>query len=185
MSIPKSAKKVFSGEIFDVYQWPQKMFDRTTKIFERVRRRDTVAVIATVGEKIIILKQRQPGSIWYYDLVGGRIDMRGASPRKYALSELLEETGMKPQALKLYKKFQIGGHVEYTISLYIAQNCKQVAEQSLDGGERIQIEYCSFDALLKLTDRPDFYTNRVILDHLLKARLDSRLRKALKNEIFS
>lgn len=49
--IPKEATKVFEGRIYDVYQWPQKLFDGSTEIFEMLSRADTVKIIALVNEK--------------------------------------------------------------------------------------------------------------------------------------
>lgn len=49
--IPKEATKVFEGRIYDVYQWPQKMFDGSTETFEMLGRADTVKIIALVNEK--------------------------------------------------------------------------------------------------------------------------------------
>ena len=31
--VPKNAKKVFTGEIFDIYQWQQEMYDGSLSIF--------------------------------------------------------------------------------------------------------------------------------------------------------
>jgi len=44
-----------------VYQWEQKMFDETIKIFEKLKRNDTVDIIA-VSENldICILEEEQP-----------------------------------------------------------------------------------------------------------------------------
>ena len=58
--IPRHAKRVFKGEIFEVYQWPQEMFDGSIKTFEMVRRPDTVATIAVIEDKIIVLEEEQP-----------------------------------------------------------------------------------------------------------------------------
>lgn len=44
--IPREAELVFRGEIYKVYQWPQKMPDGSVKTFEMLRRPDTVMVIA-------------------------------------------------------------------------------------------------------------------------------------------
>lgn len=49
--IPKEATKVFEGRIYDVYQWPQKLFDGSTETFEMLSRADTVKIIAQVNEK--------------------------------------------------------------------------------------------------------------------------------------
>ena len=60
MKIPINAKKVFSGIIFDTYQWEQEMYDGSHKIFEMVKRSPTVDVIATMDDKIITLWEEQP-----------------------------------------------------------------------------------------------------------------------------
>ena len=72
--VPTKAEKVFHGEIYDVYQWPQKLFDGSTATFEMVSRPDTVKVIAVKNDKIVIVKQRQPTLDWYYDFPSGRHD---------------------------------------------------------------------------------------------------------------
>jgi len=43
-----------------VYQWPQKMFDGSTATFEMIKRPDTVQIIATVGNKILMTQEEQP-----------------------------------------------------------------------------------------------------------------------------
>lgn len=42
---------MFEGRIYDVYQWPQKLFDGSTETFEMLSRADTVKIIALVNEK--------------------------------------------------------------------------------------------------------------------------------------
>ena len=53
MKIPKNAIKVFSWKTFDVYQWEQKMFDWSKKIFEKLKRNDSVDIIAINKNKEI------------------------------------------------------------------------------------------------------------------------------------
>src|SRR6185503_17025636 len=107
MAIPKNAKRVFKGIIFDVYQWQQKIYDGSHRTFEKIKRQDTVVVLATTDDKkIIIQKQIQPGYNWFLSSPSGRMDKPGESPRQCALRELLEETGMKPRKIFLWKKFQ-------------------------------------------------------------------------------
>ena len=43
--MPEHAKKVFSGVMFDVYQWEQEMYDGSTATFEKLTRPDTAQVI--------------------------------------------------------------------------------------------------------------------------------------------
>ena len=52
---PDNAKKVFEGVIYDVYQWPQKLYDGTTVTYERVNRQNTVSVLGITREKQILL----------------------------------------------------------------------------------------------------------------------------------
>ena len=66
-TIPKNAKKVFGGVIFEVWQWKQKMFDGSYAVFEKLKRPDTVNVVPVIGNKIMILIQRQPD--WSRDKV--------------------------------------------------------------------------------------------------------------------
>src|SRR5258708_26560324 len=97
MKIPKVAKQVFKEQIFQVYQWQQKMFDGSFKTFEKIKRQDTVVIIPIVGNKIVILKQKQPNTGWYYSEPSGRMDKANESPKAAALRELLEETVLGPK----------------------------------------------------------------------------------------
>jgi hypothetical protein len=36
--IPNHARIVFHGQLFDVYQWEQKLFNGKTAIFEKIKR---------------------------------------------------------------------------------------------------------------------------------------------------
>ncbi len=46
--IPTHAHKVFSGVIFDIYQWDQELFNGKVATFEALRRSSTVMVVAVV-----------------------------------------------------------------------------------------------------------------------------------------
>jgi hypothetical protein len=59
--IPDNAKCVFKGEIFAIYQWPQKMVDDSTEIFEMAKRSDTVEFIAVKDRKLLLINEAQPG----------------------------------------------------------------------------------------------------------------------------
>ncbi|TSA44612.1 NUDIX domain-containing protein, partial [bacterium] len=114
-NIPAKAKRVFRGVIFDVWQWKQKMFDGSVEIFEKLRRPDTVNVIPVIGNKIMILKQRQPD--WKKEktsLAGGRID-EGEKPLAAAKRELLEETGYASKNWTLWKEQNPSEKMVWTI----------------------------------------------------------------------
>ena len=187
MPLPKNAKRVFKGQIFDVYQWRQRMFDGSYKIFERVKRQDTVIIIATVKNKIVILKQKQPGTGWFYCTPSGRMDVPGEKPIEAAKRELLEETGMAAKKNFLWKKYVKPGKVISTIYFYIARGCQKVSEQKLDAGEKIKIELISFDEYLRLADSPRSHVRAYMqesLTDMYKARLDKKYKKYLKRVFF-
>jgi len=62
--IPPEAQCVFAGEIFSVYQWPQRLYDGSVATFEMVRRPDTVFVIAVDDAgNVLVNDEEQPGGI--------------------------------------------------------------------------------------------------------------------------
>ena len=69
MKIPKEAKLVFKGQIFDVYQWKQKMFDGSYETFEALKRKDNASIIPVVGNKILICEQEQPHTGIFYGIL--------------------------------------------------------------------------------------------------------------------
>jgi len=183
MPIPNKAKKVFKGIIFDVYQWPQKMFDGSTVKFERVIRQSTVVIIPVIGNKIVTVKQKQPGTDWYYDLPSGRMDKKGESPKNAALRELLEETGLKPKTIKLWKTYSPSGKVIQKVYFFIAQDCQKITSQKLDPGEKIQTQYKTFDEFLKLSDNSRCFFGPLMIDVLL-ARIHKENRRYLEKSFF-
>ena len=72
--IPDNGTKVFKGNIFDVYQWPQTMFGGSTKTFEMLWRPDTVQIIGVKDDKIVLVKDEQPGRSVRTHFPGGRTD---------------------------------------------------------------------------------------------------------------
>lgn len=52
--IPPSAKKVFSGQIYDIYQWQQKMFDGSIETFEAAQRENVVTIIPIIDDTILV-----------------------------------------------------------------------------------------------------------------------------------
>src|ERR1700733_8127048 len=89
--IPDQAKRVFKGEIFDVYQWPQTMFDGTAATFEMLKRPDTVQAIAVVDDKILVLNDEQPHRGARLTFPGGRADKSNESTDAAIKREVHEE----------------------------------------------------------------------------------------------
>src|SRR5258708_6669738 len=99
--LPPQAKRVFKGVIFDVYQWPQKMFNGSFETFEMLKRPDTIQVIAVKDDKIVVLEEEQPDRGPFFGLPGGRNDHEDESELEAAKREVREETGFTFKTWKL------------------------------------------------------------------------------------
>lgn len=180
--IPKNAKKVFSGVLYDVYQWKQKMFDGSSGTFERIKRLDVTAVIATVGNKIIVQKQTQPHKGSFVSLPGGGME-KDEKPLESAKREFLEETGYISKDISLWKTINRSSGVHFKEYVYIFRDCEKTQEPELDGGEKIKNIFISFEEFLKLTDLDEF-RHKVIALILLRLRLNAKAKKEFKKLIF-
>ncbi len=166
--VPAEAEKVFQGKIWAVYQWPQKMFDGSFETFEMLRRPDTVKIlpIVTAEEarelgfkaseaRIIVTKQEQPRKDCFYDYPGGRMDDDDADELAAAKRELLEETGLSFRNWKLIKVEQPFNKVDWLVYTFLATGLEGRTEQSLDAGEKIEVEAMSFGEVKKLMESGD------------------------------
>lgn len=182
--IPTSAKKVFTGVVFEVYQWRQKMFNNTHEIFEVATRPDTVEVVGITPEKkIIILRQKQPHTKWFFSLPGGKVN-KGEKTLTGALREFREESGYKPKKIVLWRSLPPYTKVIYFINIYIGYGCVKVGELDLDNGERIEVKFFSFEEFLQLAENPLFITTGFLRATLLKALYNKQHRQNLKKLFF-
>lgn len=143
--IPKEARKVFKGKIFDVYQWPQKMFDGSFATFEMLKRPDTVIVIPIIDDKIMTIEDEQPHIGMRLSFPGGRVDKTDADSLAAAKREVKEETGYEFNNWKLVNVTQPHGKLEWFISFYLAWDGKKTDEPHLDAGEKISLKQLSFE----------------------------------------
>jgi len=102
MSLPINSKKVFEGVIFDVYQWEETLFDGSVTIFEAVKRKDSVQIIAIFNNQLVLLEEEQPFIGKFLALSGGVCETN--VPEDDARRELLEETGFICDSLEFWKK---------------------------------------------------------------------------------
>ncbi len=147
-SIPPNAKKVFSGQIFDVYQWPQEMFDGSVATFEMIGRIDTVQVIAIRDGKLVITEEQQPNTKAFYGIPGGRHDREDETELQAAQRELLEETGLRFKTWKLVKVFNPimdTKKIDWLIYVFVATDFIDETEPQPDAGEKISVHYMDFD----------------------------------------
>ncbi|MDI6777666.1 MAG: NUDIX hydrolase [Patescibacteria group bacterium] len=180
--LPKNAKRVFKGVIFEVWQWKQKMFDGSTAIYEKLERSDSVEIIPVVGDKILIQIQRQPDRPKFLSLPGGVCD-KGEKPPATAKRELLEETGFFSRDWTLLKKYEPYSKIVWNVYTYLAKNCEYKKEQRLDAGEKIKLKLLTFEEFLMLSDEPTF-RHKSLKDMLIRARFNKKSRKEFKKLLF-
>ncbi len=183
VSIPAEARRVFRGVIFDVYHWKQKMFDGTYEIFERLERRPTVDVIATRGNKILVLHQQQPARIPYRSLAGGGIH-EGEAPIAAATRELREETGTISDDWSFMGEYFGNAKIRFHEYEYVARNVKKVARQCLDSGEKIKVGWVTFDEFLQCGRDPLFAISIYLKFRIYEALVDPKKKEELRQEIF-
>jgi len=164
MSIPNNAKKVFAWITFDVYQWEQEMFDWSSKIFEKLKRNDTVDIIAiSQNNEIYILEEEQPLRKPFYWLVWWTCE-NWEEPLETAKRELLEETWFKSDNWELFWTYKKSSRIDYKNNIFIARNCKKVQNQNLDSGEKIKIHKVNWKQFLDIVADPKFRVSEFALE---------------------
>ena len=147
--VPDNARKVFTGKLYEVYQWDQKMFDGTTKVFEMLKRADTAVIIPVVGEEIVIIKEQQPDIATRDDVPVGRVDAN-ESVKDTALRDLKEETGIEPVELFYVDSEQNEVKIESFVHIFLAKDIKVQHTPSPDNGEKIEVTRVSIDNYIQL-----------------------------------
>ncbi len=183
--IIKKAKKVFSGVIWDIYQWEQEMFDGSFKTFEMAYRHNSVAIIPIVGDKILIQKEKHPH--WTESklaIPAGESDHPGIPPIEDAKRELLEETGYASDNWILWKETIESQKLHWPIRVFIARDCVDTGETNPDtGGEQIETMLVDFDEFLKLVVFDKSFRNKEIVPDCIHAFYNKEKYNELK-EIF-
>ncbi len=181
--VPVDAKKVFTGVLFDVYQWEQELFDGTTATFERLKRQDTVSVIATTPDrKILIIEDGQPGRDTVTTFPGGRVDP-GEEPEAAARRELREETGYEAESLELWKAYQPVSKLDWAFYVFVARGATKVTEPHLDPGERISTKEVSLEEVIAVMREPWFQGKEIAVD-LLEASFVVHAKEKLEKLLF-
>lgn len=166
MKLPEHAKRVFEGKIFHVYQWEQEMFDWTVSIFEWLKWPNAAEIIVINEDWTFCLThEEQPWRKPFYSLVAWRIE-DWENELDWAKRELLEETWLASNEWELLKIYHPSSKIERNYYLYIAKNCKKVANQDLDSWEKIEIMNLSFDEFVDTVANPKFRNQEVKLDIL-------------------
>jgi ADP-ribose pyrophosphatase len=148
--VPDQAERVFKGMIFDVYQWPQKLFDGSGHTFEMLKRTDTVTVIGITEDKIIVIDDEQPHLGKRKSFPGGRVDDSDETVLDAAKREMLEETGYSFNSWRLVEVRQPYRKIEWFVYVFIAFGQANKQEPHLDAGEKIAASYLKFEDLKDL-----------------------------------
>lgn len=191
--IPAEAKLVFRGEIYEVYQWPQIMYDGSTETFEMLRRPDTVKAVAVLtpeeqerlqniqdlsasesGDKIVITKQMQPRKDWFYDYPGGRMDETDVNELEAVKREMREEAGLEFRNWKLVAVEQPFTKIDWLVYTFVATGLIRQVEQNLDAGEKIEVKLATLEKIEQLT--------KVDESQYLKIRNFEKIRQGAKLE---
>ncbi|MCL2444710.1 NUDIX hydrolase [Candidatus Saccharibacteria bacterium] len=155
--IPAHAEKVFSGKIFDIYQWQQQLFDGSTATFEMAKRPDTVTILAIHDDKIVIINDQQPHRPAHLSLPGGRHDQPHETELDAAKRELLEETGLSFHSWKLvdcHAPITETNKIEWLLYTFIAFDFDREVAPHTDPGEKISVQYLPYDELVNLSADP-------------------------------
>ncbi|PIZ61468.1 hypothetical protein COY17_04445 [Candidatus Saccharibacteria bacterium CG_4_10_14_0_2_um_filter_52_9] len=158
--LPDSAELKFQGMIFDVYQWPQQLFDGTGHTFEMLKRPDTVSAICLVDDKILILDDEQPNRGSRKTFPGGRIDPEDTSAEAAAQREVHEETGYSFKEWRLLKVAQPVMKMEWFVYVWLAWDVVNKEEPHVDPGEKIQVhELTLTDLKALIADKSAYMVN--------------------------
>ena len=180
MKIPKDAKKVFTGKIYDVYHWEQEMLDGSFQTFEVLWRPDSAIVLATKNGKLLIAKETQPRNGTFWGFFGGRIE-KNETALEAAKRELEEETGMSSNNWSELFKYEMP-HSDWTLNYFIAKDCELTTKPKADIGEHIEIHEIDFKDLPKYMNKKNWREQLIkvaFLSELDKDKL-TNLKKSLE-----
>jgi len=179
-TIPDHATKVFQGKIFSVWQWPQTLFDGSTRTYEGIARRDTVYTVGIMPDKKILLAwDKQPHRPPVITPPGGQID-DGESPREAAKREFFEETGYRVGKLIKWHYYQPYSRARYTVHAFIGRDLEVVNAPQNSPGERISLKTFTFSDFLQLgrsRHLRDWQLKVILLEALLDKNKLSELRE--------
>lgn len=153
--VPPHAKRVFQGQIYDVYQWEQELYDGSKATYEMLKRPDTIQVFAIKDDKLVVLLEEQPSmGPAYYGLPGGRHDYDGETELQAAQRELREETGMEFKTWRLIRVFQPQGKIDQFMYYFVATDFVGQGETHPDPGEKIEVKLVSLEEAKALAATP-------------------------------
>jgi len=157
--IPKHAKRVFKGIIFDTYQWKQKLYDGSFATFEKIKRKSTVMILPVTDEgKIILTEQEQPIEGKFIGAIGGIVDDKDKNENvlEAVKRELKEEAELEAKEWILWDAVQLINKIDWPVYTFIAKRLTKVKSDNPDKGEKIKLLYVSFNEFIKIAIKENF-----------------------------
>jgi len=151
--IPEQAERVFKGVLYDV----------STKMFEMLRRIDTIKVIAVKYGKIVVIEQQQPDVKMFFDIPGGMHDEEGETEIDAAKRELREETGLVCKEWKLVDVYQVHNKIEQLVYTFLAHDILEENIQALDSGEKITPKLMNLEEVKELMKKDEWRPGEIKL----------------------
>lgn len=150
---PSAASTVHYGKGLVLQQFRN---PRTNKVedFYSYTLRDSVCVMAVTEDpkRVIVTREFMQGADKVIEWIGGGYMNPGEFPVDAARRELREETGYEPtELISLGTELIVPRHCQARVHLFLALECRRVAEQRLDETEDIEIELVSLGKWLDAT----------------------------------
>lgn len=138
-------KPIFDGRIISLQVDTVRLPNGETATREIVRHPGAVAVLALLGDKMLVVEQfRKPLEKNQVEIPAGKLDA-GEQPEAAAIRELEEETGYRAGSVTLLQSFSTSpGFADEIVHLYVAENLTQ-GEAHLDDEEFLSCEAITLD----------------------------------------
>lgn len=154
-------KTIFQGELFTIKQGYLRSKNKTDLFYEVCHRPPAIGVLAIDGKNKIILtrefRHHLKKIIWRIPL--GCME-EGATPKKAARQELLEEAGYQADRLDLFYRSSEGSTLKFPFYFFLARGLKHVGKD-LEPDEHIRVQKVSLERAYALALKNAFHNEHI------------------------